>query len=797
MASRFVRVEIVKAGAGSSATGLSAYIARDARLDQSGTPFNFAHKADELEARGVILPASAPEWAADAAQAWRAAERAEQTIDRQTGELRWKKNGQIAKHMTIALPREATPEQRKAMLLEFVAREIDPQKHGVVVEWAIHREENNPHAHLLISTRTLKGGGYGKKARAMNPDFASKGANHFISEAENWDTRWAEFQREYFERLGITADIRERRTVPEEHYTRGQLLNEQVIADRAEIARANAAAEQAKLRDPDEILLRLTAQKAVFTARDLRQALNKSGLEGEERAALEARIIGHADIVPLVADGRDEIGWTTRQVRDEEMAIIGAAERLGETTGRTLRHTGRAELTRADLTAEQRAAAEYVTDEKQISIVIGRAGTGKSHTLNAARHAFEAEGYRVIGLAPTNAVVADLRKDGYGHAATLHRELGQLEHDPARWDRKTVVMVDEAGMMDNAIMAKLLKGAEQNGAKLILAGDDRQFASVARGGMFTELVERHGAAELKTVLRQRQAYQAKASEDFARGDVHAALEAYNARGQVVWCDSLAEARQRAVAAQASIDGPSFLYASTNKEVEELNRAEQQRRRAVITANDAPVQAHGFKTIRGDVSIAAGERVQFYETDRQLGVATSEFGTVKEVAPRHMEIVKDDGATVAFDPVKYDKWGLGYSGTGYKGQGKTQPRTAAVYDNPYAWDARAAYVIGTRHREDYRLFVPRELAPDLTALTGQIMRQREDKGASLRFEAAPSRRTNSGPAADAADQKLRASLEKGREALIAAQAERARQAEEMRKAQEQRNALRPRGPRLGR
>lgn len=794
MASRFVRVEIVKAGAGSSATGLSAYIARDARLDQSGTPFNFAHKANELEARGMILPASAPEWAADAAQVWRAAERAEQTIDRQTGELRWKKNGQIAKHMTIALPREATPAQREAMLMEFVHREIDPQKHGAVVEWAIHREENNPHAHLLISTRVLEGAGFGKKARAMNPDFASKGVNHFISEAENWDIRWAEFQKEYFERLGITADIRERRTVPEEHYTRGQLLNEQVIADRAEIARANAAAEQAKLRDPDEILLRLTAQKAIFTARDVRQALNKSGLEGEQRAALEARIIGHEDVVPLVADGRDEIGWTTRQVRDEELAIIGTAERIGERTGRTLGRAGRMELLRTELTVEQRAAAEHITDGKQISIVIGRAGTGKSHTLNAARHAFETEGYRVIGLAPTNAVVADLRKDGYGHAATLHRELGQLERDPARWDRKTVVMVDEAGMMDNAIMAKLLKGAEQSGAKLILAGDDRQFASVSRGGMFTELVKRHGAAELKTVLRQRQAYQAKASEDFARGDIHAALEAYDRRGQIVWCDSLAEARQRAVAAQTSMDGPSFLYASTNKEVEELNRAEQQRRRDDLANKCELIQAHGFKTVRGEVSIAAGERVQFYETDRQLGVATSEFGTVKTVAPRHMEIVKDDGTTVTFDPVKYDKWGLGYSGTGYKGQGKTQPRTSAVYDNPYAWDARAAYVIGTRHREGYRLFVPRELAPDLTALTSQIMRQREDKGASLRFEVTQTNRAHSGVTGD---QKLRASLEKSRETLIAAQAERARQAEEMRKAQELRNTLMPRGPRLGR
>ena len=89
-------------------------------LDQAGERFNFAHRADELEAGGLILPKDAPEWAGDAARVWREAEHAEQTLDRQTGEWRWKKNGQVAKHMTVALPREATAEQRQAMLMEFV-----------------------------------------------------------------------------------------------------------------------------------------------------------------------------------------------------------------------------------------------------------------------------------------------------------------------------------------------------------------------------------------------------------------------------------------------------------------------------------------------------------------------------------------------------------------------------------------------------------------------------------------------------------------------------------------------------
>jgi Ti-type conjugative transfer relaxase TraA len=803
MACRFVRVEIVKAGAGSSATGLSAYIARDARIDQSGQRFNFCHRADELEAKGLILPSVAPEWAGDAARVWREAERAEQTVDRATGELRWKKGGQIAKHMTIALPREGSNAQREAMLMEFIAQEIQPQKYGVAVEWAIHRDEGNPHAHLLISTRVLAGGGFGKKARAMNPDFASKGDRHFISEAENWDVRWAAFQKGYFARLGIAADIRERRALPEEHYTRGQLKDAQVISDREEIARANAAAEQARLRDPAEILERLTEHKAIFTARDVRQAVIKSGLEGAQREALAAAIISHPDALALVNARGDEIGWTTRQVREEEAAIIGAAGRIGQSLGRSLGVYGRSTLAIANLSDEQRAAAERITDGRQIGIVIGRAGTGKSHMLNYARHVLEIEGHRVIGLAPTNSVVGDLRRDGYGHAATLHRELGALERDPSRWDRKTVVIVDEAAMVDNGIMLRLLNGVERSGARLILSGDDRQFASVSRGGMFTELVARHGASELTEVYRQRQAYQAKASEDFARGDIYAALEAYDRRGQIVWCDSLADARSQAVAAQASVAGAGFLYASTNKEVEALNRAEQLRRRAGREAAGAWIESHGFKTVRGEVSIAAGERVQFYETDRRIGVATSEFGTVKAVTPARMEIVKDDGATVSFDPVKYDQWGLGYSGTGYKGQGKTQPRTAAVYDNPYAWDARAAYVIGTRHRDDYRLFVPRDLAPDLAALAGQIVAKRADRGSSLRFEAARTYHARHEVAAQTARQKFRSAIEGSREALAAAkaereriEAERLRQAEELRKAQELRRGP-GRGPSMGR
>ena len=281
--------------------------------------------------------------------------------------------------------------------------------------------------------------------------------------------------------------------------------------------------------------------------------------------------------------------------------------------------------------------------------------------------------------------------------------------------------------------------------------------------MFSDLLAEHGAAELTEVRRQRQAYQAQASADFARGDILAALRAYDRRGQIVWCDRLEEARAQAAAAV-----PGFLYASTNDEVEALNRREQQRRRDAREEAGETLTAFAFETVRGAVSLAGGERVQFYHTDRAIGVAASEFGTVRRVTAEWLEVVKDDGAVIGFDPSAFDQWGLDYSGTGYKGQGKTQPRTAAVYDNAFAWDARAAYVIGTRHRDDYRLFVPRDLAPDLDALAEQILRRRDDRGSSLRFATAEEYQARERQRAVTASEAFRAALDRSR-ALRAAKA----------------------------
>ncbi|WP_233788101.1 AAA family ATPase, partial [Pseudomonas yangonensis] len=74
----------------------------------------------------------------------------------------------------------------------------------------------------------------------------------------------------------------------------------------------------------------------------------------------------------------------------------------------------------------------HATDGKQISIIQGAAGTGKSASLAALNIAYSSAGHRVLGLAPSGAAAAELQKSSGIDSQTIHALLMQLENDNAR-----------------------------------------------------------------------------------------------------------------------------------------------------------------------------------------------------------------------------------------------------------------------------------------------------------------------------------------------------------------------------
>ena len=129
-----------------------------------------------------------------------------------------------------------------------------------------------------------------------------------------------------------------------------------------------------------------------------------------------------------------------------------------------------------------------------VAVVVGRAGSGKTWALGLAREAFELDGYQVLGAAPTGIATVGLADEGFTDARTVDRLLLDLQRGRTELDGRTVLVVDEAAMVATRKLAPLLGHAERAGAKVVLVGDDRQFASIAAGGGFRALRLRLGAS---------------------------------------------------------------------------------------------------------------------------------------------------------------------------------------------------------------------------------------------------------------------------------------------------------------
>src|SRR5262249_5416513 len=126
------------------------------------------------------------------------------------------------------------------------------------------------------------------------------------------------------------------------------------------------------------------------------------------------------------------------------------------------------------LTAEQHKAIMHILKSDRISCIIGRAGTGKSFLLGAAKTVWESTGFDVYGVALSGIAADGLNKDAGINSRTIESFRYALKNEQSMLSKRSVVVMDEAGMTDTHSMLAILEAVKKSGAKLVLVGDHAQ-----------------------------------------------------------------------------------------------------------------------------------------------------------------------------------------------------------------------------------------------------------------------------------------------------------------------------------
>lgn len=267
--------------------------------------------------------------------------------------------------------------------------------------------------------------------------------------------------------------------------------------DSPQLAESGVELALAQLGSPDG----LTARAASFDRRDVVRALCEALPPGapvsvELVGDLTERFVASDAVVTLIGRdplrdrkderrGRDERRWSTPEMLAVERALLDdALARQSAAAGVVPQElVGAVVAARPTLVSGQVAMVERLTTSGAgVDVVVGKAGSGKTFALAATAETWHAAGYRVCGVALAARAASELEAASGIPSGTLARFLADVEAPRGQLDQRSVVVLDEAGMVDTRRLARVLAAAERGGAKVVLVGDHRQLPEIEAGG---------------------------------------------------------------------------------------------------------------------------------------------------------------------------------------------------------------------------------------------------------------------------------------------------------------------------
>ena len=429
------------------------------------------------------------------------------------------------------------------------------------------------------------------------------------------------------------------------------------------------------------------------------------------------------------------------------------------------------------LTPQQEKAVRHIlSGDGKITAITGDAGTGKTTILKPVREVLEASGYQVRGLALAGKAAQGLEEGSAIQSQTIASYLWQQDKIRSTWneqqekkqfeqwvgekkktldldkannfnpvwnadkakqrflamkqnegmDERTVLVVDEAAMVDTRSFAKIVSYVKESGAKLVCIGDSKQLQAITQGGAFQAITEEIGQERLTEVFRQEGEEAKKTVQAMAKGNVREALTRYAKAGDLNVADDRGMALSRLVAEWSAkgCDRPAenLMLGATNLDVFELNELAQAERmaREKLSTKSLKVGIYDFHE---------NDRVVFTTPNKSLDVKNGTYGTVRRfneiLGTISIEIDQKEKKRTqvrTFSVKDYADIRLGYAVTTHKSQGATV-ENSFVLTNETMMDRQISYVQMSRAKQRTQIFTTRDQAGD--QLTDLVRRMQRD------------------------------------------------------------------------
>ncbi|KAF8818038.1 Ti-type conjugative transfer relaxase TraA [Rickettsia endosymbiont of Cardiosporidium cionae] len=697
--------QMITRSKGHSAVGKAAYRSaeklHDQRIDKT---FDYRNKSDLLY-KEVLLCKNVHIRLSDREVLWNKVEAVEK-----------RKDSQLAREIEVSLPRELSDEQNIKLVKDYVRNQFVSL--GMIADICIHKGhgKDQPHAHIMLTTREVSEEGFGKKVVEWDKQPV----------LYKWREEWANYTNKHLAKAGLDIRIDHRsnkeRGIDLEPQNKigpngGRERYSEKVKEHEDIARRNGEKIH---NDPGIAIDALTKYKSTFDYHELAKFIHRHTVDYDQFARVCYRVLSSPELKYLGEDDKGLGRYSSKSMVELEYRMVRQAQELDNSAGHQVDLERRENIAgKYGLDKSQRESFRHITGDRDIACVVGIAGSGKSYTLGAAREAWEASGYKVVGMTLSGIAAENLEGGSGIKSYTVANRIINWENDREKLSKNNIVVVDEAGMLGSRDIARIMDEATAAQAKVVMVGDPEQLQSIEAGAAFRGVIERVGFSEMNETRRQREGWQQEATKSLALGEIGDVIRAYSRKGMVHAFDSSDALKEKMVHDWHECmqeEKSSIMLAYTRKEVRDLN----ERAREVRKSYGEIGAGASYDTERGKRDFAIGDRIYFLKNDKELGVKNGTLATILRISQNRFTVNLDKGGAVKFDIWDYKDIDHGYAATIHKSQGMTVDKSFLLASKYL--DKHAAYVGMSRHRESVAVYWSRDRFDGIRELVNSLSRE---------------------------------------------------------------------------